>query len=494
MLILQGLRERYEEHHGVTITDEALRAAAELSDRYIQDRNLPDKAIDLIDEASAKIKIGAMMGRDVPDRAMQAELESLRRQREKAVANEEFEQAHLLKEKEDQLLASATKEKKVEVAAEAVAVVADSTDIDADADVAKAGENKIKQQLVVNEEDIAEIISMWTGIPVFKMTQAEGDRLVNMEEALHNRLIGQHEAVSAVSRAIRRSRTGMKDPKRPMGSFVFLGPTGVGKTELARTLASYLFNDENSLIKFDMSSYGSQHDVAALLGSPPGYVGYDDKPGLEIVRRKPYSVVLFDEIEKAHSSIFDIFLQILEEGKIVLAQGRVVDFSNTIVIMTSNVGAMQITNKPQLGFSTGDASSDYSDMKSRVMSELKKVFRPELLNRLDETVVFHQLVRSEIAEILELLLHQLTERIAGQGFKLEVSAALREKLLDEGYDRSYGARPMKRAIQRLMEDAIADAMLGKAPAYGSTLVADIGDDGTTMITVKEANILEPVTA
>jgi ATP-dependent Clp protease ATP-binding subunit ClpC len=446
--ILRGLRDRYEAHHRVTITDEALKAAAELSDRYIQDRHLPDKAIDLIDEAASRLRIKSM---SAPPRyrELEDEIERVRKEKEASIENQEFEKAASLRDKERKLT-----QKKRELEEQW-----------------RTSENQ-EEQPQVGEEEIADIVSMWTGIPVFKLTEAESARLVRMEEELHKRVIGQEEAIVAVAKSIRRARAGIKDPKRPTGSFIFLGPSGVGKTELARTLAEFLFGDEDAMIQVDMSEYMEKHSVSRLVGSPPGYIGYDEGGQLtEAVRRKPYSVLLLDEIEKAHPDVFNILLQILEEGKLTDAQGRRVDFRNAIVIMTSNLGASQISKNTGFGFTVGDESGlSYDEMKGRVMGELKKVFRPELLNRIDEIIVFHKLSKEEIMSIVDLQLRRLREQMATHEVAIELTEDAKELLVDKGYDPAMGARPLRRAIQREIEDPLADFVLGRELEPGSTIL------------------------
>ena len=410
--ILRGLRDRYEAHHRCKITDEALHAAALLADRYIQDRHLPDKAIDLIDEAASRMRIKTMTA-PPRYRELEEEIEKVRKDKEAAIEAQEFEKAASLRDKERKLT---QKKRELEESWR---------------------ENEGDEQPEIGEEEIADIVSMWTGIPVFKLTEAETQKLIRMEDELHKRVIGQHEAIVAVSKSIRRARAGIKDPKRPTGSFIFLGPSGVGKTELARTLAEFLFGDEDALIQVDMSEYMEKHSVSRLVGSPPGYIGYDEGGQLtEAVRRKPYSVVLLDEIEKAHPDVFNILLQILEDGKLTDAQGRKVDFRNTIVIMTSNIGAASISKNQSLGFTIGDESGlSYDDMKGRVMGELKKIFRPELLNRIDEVIVFHKLAKEEIKTIVDLMLKRLREQMASH----EASIELTEER--EGAARRQGLRP-----------------------------------------------------
>src|SRR5881296_3311683 len=460
--ILRGLRDRYEAHHRCKISDDALHAAASLADRYIQDRHLPDKAIDLIDEAGSRMRIRTM---SAPPRyrELEEEIEKVRKDKEDAIENQEFEKAASLRDKERKL---SQKKRELEE---------------------NWRQNEAEaEQPEVGEEEIADIVSMWTGIPVFKLTEQESARLTRMEDELHKRVIGQEEAIEAVSRSIRRARAGIKDPKRPTGSFIFLGPSGVGKTELARTLAEFLFGDEDAMIQVDMSEYMEKHSVSRLVGSPPGYIGYDEGGQLtEAVRRKPYSVVLLDEIEKAHPDVFNILLQILEDGKLTDAQGRKVDFRNTIVIMTSNIGAASISKNQSLGFSIGDESGlSYEDMKSRVMGDLKKVFRPELLNRIDETIVFHKLSKEEIKTIIDLLMQRLREQMGAHEVVIELTDDAKDLLVDKGYDPAMGARPLRRAIQRVIEDPLADFVLGRTLEPGSTiLVARKGETEEVDMTV-----------
>ncbi|HEV3404685.1 MAG TPA: ATP-dependent Clp protease ATP-binding subunit [Gaiellaceae bacterium] len=465
--ILRGLRDRYEAHHRCKISDEALHAAAALADRYIQDRHLPDKAIDLIDEAASRLRIRSM---SAPPRyrELEDEIEKVRKDKEASIEAQEFEKAASLRDKERKLT-----QKKRELE-----------------ENWRQSEGEAEQP-EVGEEEIADIVSMWTGIPVFKLTEAESQKLINMETELHKRVIGQHAAIEAVSRAIRRARAGIKDPKRPTGSFIFLGPSGVGKTELARTLAEFLFGDDDAMIQVDMSEYMEKHSVSRLVGSPPGYIGYDEGGQLtESVRRKPYSVILLDEIEKAHPDVFNILLQILEEGKLTDSQGRKVDFRNTIVIMTSNIGAGAISKNQSLGFTLGDEQGlSYDDMKSRVMGELKKVFRPELLNRIDEVIVFHKLAKEEIKSIVDLLLKHLREQMATHEVTIELTDEAKDLLVDAGYDPAMGARPLRRAIQRLIEDPLADFVLGRTLEPGSTiLVARKADEEAVDITVVPGEI------
>jgi ATP-dependent Clp protease ATP-binding subunit ClpC len=451
--ILRGLRDRYEAHHRCTITDEALRAAAVLADRYIQDRHLPDKAIDLIDEAASRMRIKTMTA-PPRYRELEDEIETVRQEKEKAIEDQEFEKAANLRDKERKLT---QKRRELEE---------------------KWRSSEEVEQPEIGEEEIADIVSMWTGIPVFKLTEAETQKLIRMEEELHKRLIGQEEAIVAVSKSIRRARAGIKDPKRPTGSFIFLGPSGVGKTELARTLAEFLFGDEDAMIKLDMSEYMEKHSVSRLVGSPPGYIGYDEGGQLtESVRRKPYSVLVLDEIEKAHPDVFNILLQILEDGNLTDAQGRKVDFRNTIVIMTSNIGAATISKNQSFGFGAGDEMGlSYDEMKSRIMGELKRVFRPELLNRIDEVIVFHKLTKDEILVIVDLMLKRLREQMVEHEAAIELTQEAKELLVEKGYDPAMGARPLRRAIQRHIEDPLADFVLGRTLKPGSTILVDRKDD------------------
>jgi ATP-dependent Clp protease ATP-binding subunit ClpC len=459
--ILRGLRDRYEAHHRCKISDDALGAAAVLSDRYIQDRHLPDKAIDLIDEAASRMRIKTM---SAPPRyrELEDEIEKVRKDKEASIEAQEFEKAASLRDKERKLT-----QKKREL------------------EENWRTEEGNTEQPEIGEDEIADIVSMWTGIPVFKLTEAESKKLIRMEDELHKRVIGQQEAIVAVSKSIRRARAGIKDPKRPTGSFIFLGPSGVGKTELARTLAEFLFGDEDAMIQVDMSEYMEKHSVSRLVGSPPGYIGYDEGGQLtEAVRRKPYSVVLLDEIEKAHPDVFNILLQILEDGKLTDAQGRKVDFRNTIVIMTSNIGASTISKNQTLGFSVGDDSGlSYEEMKDRIMGELKKVFRPELLNRIDEVIVFHKLTKEEIMVIVELMMKRLRDQMGDHEAVIELTESAKELLVEKGYDPTMGARPLRRAIQRFIEDPLADFVLGRELGTGSTILIDRKNEDEVDITV-----------
>jgi ATP-dependent Clp protease ATP-binding subunit ClpC len=455
--ILKGLRDRYEQHHKVDITDEALVAAAELADRYISDRQLPDKAIDLIDEAASRMRIKSMTSPPVY-RELEEEIETTRREKEAAIEAQEFEKAANLRDQERQLT---NKKRELEERWE-------------------SGEGD-QERPAIGEEEIADIVSMWTGIPVFKLTEAETQKLMRMEDELHKRVIGQHAAVEVISKAIRRSRAGLKDPKRPTGSFVFLGPSGVGKTELARTLAEFLFGDEDAMVRIDMSEYMEKHAVSRLVGSPPGYIGYDEGGQLtEAVRRKPYCVLLLDEIEKAHPDVFNILLQILEDGRLTDSQGRTVDFRHAIVIMTSNIGAQEIARNTPLGFAVSDDETGitYDDMKNRIMGELKKVFRPEFLNRIDDVIVFHKLQKDEIKTIVELLLRRIRASLADRELQLELTDDAKELLVDKGWDPSMGARPLRRAIQRYIEDPLADFVLRAELPAGATVMVERAPEGT----------------
>jgi ATP-dependent Clp protease ATP-binding subunit ClpC len=451
--ILKGLRDRYEQHHKVNITDEALEASADLADRYISDRFLPDKAIDLIDEAASRMRIKSMTSPPVY-RELEEEIETTRRDKEAAIEAQEFEKAANLRDKERRL----TQKKR---------------ELEEQWESGESGDRP-----AIGEEEIADIVSMWTGIPVFKLTEAETAKLMRMEEELHKRVIGQHAAVEVISKAIRRSRAGLKDPKRPTGSFIFLGPSGVGKTELARTLAEFLFGDEEAMIRIDMSEYMEKHAVSRLVGSPPGYIGYDEGGQLtEAVRRKPYSVLLLDEIEKAHPDVFNILLQILEDGRLTDAQGRTVDFRHAIVIMTSNLGASEIAKNTGIGFTVGDETGlTYDDMKGRVMGELKKAFRPEFLNRIDDVLVFHKLTKDEIKVIVDLLIRRVRESMAERELQLELTEEAKELLADKGWDPSMGARPLRRAIQRYIEDPLADFVLRSELTPGATVMVDKADE------------------
>ena len=450
-LILKGLREKYESHHKLEITDEALKAASELGDRYIADRFLPDKAIDLMDEAASKMRIKTMSSppyyKEIDD-----ELADVRQKKDAAVEQEEFEKAASLRHSERKLI---SQRREIEKAWR---------------------EGDGEERVSIGENEIAEIVSMWTGIPVRKLTEEESARLLQMEDALHGRVVGQNQAIKAVSRSIRRTSAGIQDPNRPSGSFVFLGPTGVGKTELARTLAEYMFGDQESMIRLDMSEYMERHTVSRLVGSPPGYVGYDEGGQLtEQVRRKPYSVVLFDEIEKAHPDVFNILLQILEDGMLTDAQGRQVNFKNVVLIMTSNVGAQHINKTQSLGFGGGNEGLSYKEMKSRVTSELRKIFRPELLNRIDETIVFHKLEREDMRHIIEIQLKRLRKQMAERDVTIEFTTEALDKLSDAGYDPAFGARPLRRILQRMIEDPMSEMILRGDIPTGSKIVIEPND-------------------
>lgn len=450
-LILKGLRDRYEAHHRVSITDEAIKEAVKLSDRYISDRFLPDKAIDLIDEAAAKVRLRSYTA--PPNlKELEQKLEEIKKEKDAAVQSQEFEKAASLRDTEQRLREQLEKTKK------------------------EWKEKQGQENSEVTKEDIALVVSAWTGIPVSKLAQAETDRLLNMEDILHSRVIGQDEAVKAVAKAIRRARAGLKDPKRPIGSFVFLGPTGVGKTELARALAESMFGDEDALIRIDMSEYMEKHATSRLVGSPPGYVGHEEGGQLtEKVRRKPYSVILLDEIEKAHPEVFNILLQVLEDGRLTDSKGRTVDFRNTIVIMTSNVGASELRRNKYVGFNVQEGQ-DYKDMKSKVMDALKKAFRPEFLNRIDEIIVFHSLEKQHINEIISLMANELTKRLREQEIEFELTEAAKEKIADEGFDPEYGARPLRRALQKQVEDRLSEELLKGTIERGRKVIFDVEKD------------------
>jgi ATP-dependent Clp protease ATP-binding subunit ClpC len=449
--ILKGVRDKYESHHRVTITDQAIVAAANLADRYISDRHLPDKAIDLIDEAGSRLRIKRMQ--TPPDlKELDGKISEVQDAKKKAIEDQRFEEAGNLRDQERQLL-----EEKAQK----------------EADIKAQGINLFDE---VDEEAIAEVLSIWTGIPVYKLTEEETQKLLNMESELRKRYIGQDDAVKAVSQSIRRTRAGLKDPRRPSGSFIFLGPTGVGKTELAKTLAEFLFGDEQALITLDMSEYMEKHTVSRLVGSPPGYVGYEEGGQLtEAVRRKPFSVVLFDEIEKAHPDVFNTLLQILEEGRLTDSQGRSVDFRNTVLIMTSNLGTQDL-RKANVGFNTGDEAMSYARMRDKVNDALKAHFRPEFLNRVDETIVFHEHGKPEILQMVDMMTKRLTTQLESQGLGIELTQAAKEFLAEVGYDPQLGARPLRRAIQRHLEDALSEKILYKQFAAGQIIVADAEDD------------------
>ncbi|MFB5284541.1 ATP-dependent protease ATP-binding subunit ClpC [Peribacillus sp. Hz7] len=449
--ILKGLRDRYEAHHRVSITDEAIDAAVKLSDRYISDRFLPDKAIDLIDEAGSKVRLRSYT--TPPNlKELEVKLEEVRKEKDASVQSQEFEKAASLRDTEQRLREQLEETKKT------------------------WKEKQGQENSEVTVEDIAHVVSSWTGVPVTRLAQTESDKLLNMESILHDRVIGQEEAVIAVSKAVRRARAGLKDPKRPIGSFIFLGPTGVGKTELARALAESIFGDEDAMIRIDMSEYMEKHSTSRLVGSPPGYVGYEEGGQLtEKVRRKPYSVVLLDEIEKAHPDVFNILLQVLEDGRLTDSKGRTVDFRNTILILTSNVGAAALKTNKYVGFNIQDEGQDYKDMKGKVMEELKRAFRPEFLNRIDETIVFHSLEKKHLTEIVSLMADQLINRLKEQEIFLELTEAAKEKIAKEGFDPEYGARPIRRALQKHVEDFLSEELLKGNVQKGQKVVLDLVD-------------------
>ncbi|MHB1738445.1 MAG: ATP-dependent Clp protease ATP-binding subunit [Actinomycetes bacterium] len=452
--ILKGLRDRYEAHHRVSITDGALVAAATLADRYVSDRYLPDKAIDLVDEAGSRMRIRRMTA--PPDlREFDEKISAVRREKESAIDAQDFERAAALRDQEKQLLGEKSRREQAW----------------------KSGDMDVVAE--VDEELIAEVLAISTGIPVFKLTEEESSRLMNMEGELHKRVIGQEQAIKALSQAIRRTRAGLKDPRRPGGSFIFAGPSGVGKTELSKTLAEFLFGDEDALIQLDMSEYSEKHTVSRLFGSPPGYVGYEEGGQLtEKVRRKPFSVVLFDEVEKAHPDIFNSLLQILEDGRLTDAQGRMVDFKNSVIIMTSNLGTRDISKGFNMGFaSNDDTQSSYDRMKAKVTEELKGHFKPEFLNRIDEIVIFHQLTREQIVEIIDLMLSKLDDRLKDKDMGIELTPAAKELLAERGYDPVMGARPMRRAIQREIEDALSEKILFGELRPGQIVLADVEGEG-----------------
>ncbi|GEK35479.1 ATP-dependent Clp protease ATP-binding subunit [Kurthia sibirica] len=466
--IIDGLRDRYEAHHRVKITDEAVEAAVKMSDRYISDRFLPDKAIDLIDEAGSKVRLRSYT---TPPNLKELEnsLEALRSEKNAAVQSQEFEKAAGYRDSEQKLIEELEQTKKNW----------------------KEAQGRAESKVTVN--DIAEVVSMWTGIPVSKLEEAESAKLLNLEGELHKRVVGQNEAVEAISRAIRRARAGLKDPKRPIGSFIFLGPTGVGKTELARALAEVMFGEEDSMIRVDMSEYMEKHSTSRLVGSPPGYVGFEEGGQLtEKVRRKPYSVILFDEIEKAHPDVFNILLQVLDDGRLTDSKGRVVDFRNTVVIMTSNIGAEALKFRKSLGFGAQEKKQSQDNAKNVMLEELKKAFRPEFLNRVDEMIVFHALEKDQLSEIVQKMSVQLTSRLAEQDIQLELTPAALEKLADEGYDPEYGARPLRRAIQKNVEDRLSEEILKGTLLPNHVVVFDVKDK-EFVVDIKEPKIEKEVT-
>ena len=473
--ILYGLRERYEQHHKLSILDESLEAAAKLSDRYISDRYLPDKAIDLIDEAGSRVRL---INSQLPPAAkeLDKELRKILKDKDDAVRSQDFDKAGELRDREMEI----------------------KSEIKAIAQNKKSSEENHEDSPNVTEEDIAHIVASWTGVPVSKLTESESEKLMHMEDTLHQRLIGQEEAVRAISRAIRRARVGLKNPNRPIASFIFSGPTGVGKTELTKALATYFFGSEEAMIRLDMSEYMERHTVSKLIGSPPGYVGYNEGGQLtEAVRRRPYTVVLFDEIEKAHPDVFNMLLQILEDGRLTDAKGRTVDFKNTLLIMTSNIGSKVIEKGGGgLGFefAEDEADSQYNRIRSLVNEELKAYFRPEFLNRLDEIIVFRQLTKPEVKEISELLLKEVFSRLEEKNITLEITERFKERLVEEGYNPSYGARPLRRAIMRLLEDTLAEEILSGRVKEGDDAMVDIDDDQQVKISPAQKRELLPQAA
>ena len=456
LAILVGLRDRYEAHHRVRITDAALASAVNFSDRYIPDRFLPDKAIDLMDEAASRVRIKAFTA--PPDmKEQEAQLEALNKETGEAVAHEDFEKAARLRDEKKQLQNAMIERRK------------------------QWEQKREEKVLVVGEDEIAQIVSAWTGIPVTRMTEDEAKRLLELESILHARVVGQEDAVGAVARAVRRARAGLKDPNRPIGSFIFLGPTGVGKTELCKALGVALFGDEDSLIRIDMSEYMEKHSVSRMLGSPPGYIGHDEGGQLtEKVRRKPYSVVLFDEVEKAHPDVFNALLQILEDGRLTDGQGRVVDFKNTVIVMTSNAGAHTLKKQKTVGFGSGvDEAKEYEHMTGAIMDEVKKIFRPEFLNRVDEIMVFRSLTEEEIEQIAHLMLSQVAARLKERGIELDIGEDAVKLLSRSGFDVQYGARPLRRAIQRMVEDALSEEILSGRIALDSTVKVGVEDEKLT---------------
>ena len=455
--ILDGLKDRYEVHHGVKFTDQAIASAVNMADRYISDRFLPDKAIDLIDEAGSRMRV-YKKPLDADKQKLADNLKDLREQKIDAVHSQLYEKAAQMRDQEKTLMDEIESLENTE-----------ASNID----------------MIIDEEEIAEVLAQWTGIPVHRLTQEETARLLDMEKELHKRIVGQKEAIEAVSKAIRRTRSGLKDPKRPSGSFIFLGPSGVGKTETAKALAEFLFGDEDSLIQIDMSEYMEKHTVSRLIGSPPGYVGYDEGGQLtEAVRRKPFSVVLFDEIEKAHQDVFNTLLQILEDGRLTDAQGRTVDFKNTVIIMTSNLGTKDLSKN--IGFSHSSDEDNYEKMKSKVSEELKKYFRPEFLNRIDETIVFHELTKEEVKQIVDLMMERIYDQLKNSDLEILLSDEAKEFLSSEGYDREFGARPLRRAIQRLLEDPLSEELLKGIYKAGSTIIVSYKDGENLIFEAVEA--------
>jgi ATP-dependent Clp protease ATP-binding subunit ClpC len=495
--ILRGLKERYEAHHRLKIADEALVAAATLGDRYISDRFLPDKAIDLVDEAGSRVRL---MNSKLPPAAKEVDrlLRAVQKDKEEAVREQDFTKAGELRDKEvelrEQIRSILQSRKDEEPAAESQA---GETQAGVEVSVALADAPADAERTpMVTEEDIAHIVASWTGVPVQKLTESESAKLLNMEETLHQRLIGQDEAVKAVSRAIRRARVGLKNPNRPIASFIFSGPTGVGKTELTKSLAAYFFGSEEAMIRLDMSEFMERHTVSKLIGSPPGYVGFNEGGQLtEAVRRRPYTVVLFDEIEKAHPDVFNLLLQLLEDGRLTDSKGRTVDFKNTLIIMTSNIGSKVIEKGGGgLGFEFGGGDADetnYNRIRSLVNEELKQYFRPEFLNRLDEIIVFRQLNREEVKQIAEIMLKEVFDRMLDKGIALSVTEAFKERLVEEGYNPSYGARPLRRAVMRLLEDSLAEEFLSGRIGDGDAAVVDVNDDKQVVIRKQSALPAQP---
>ena len=459
--ILKGLRRHYEDHHKIVIPDDALATAARLSDRYITDRFLPDKAIDVIDEAGARARIAAQV--PPPDmEELKEELGRIAEAKESAIRDQDFERAAELRDREREVQ-------------HRIRVRHDEWE-----------EERKENRPEISPEEVAFIVSRWTGIPVTRLRQAESNRLVHMEDELHERIVGQHHAITVISRAIRRSRAGLKDPRRPIGSFIFSGPTGVGKTELARALAEFLFADREALIRVDMSEYMEKFSVSRLIGAPPGYVGYEDSGALtKAIRRRPYSVVLLDEIEKAHPDVFNILLQVLDEGHLTDNYGRVIDFKNTVLIMTSNLGARRISKGGGLGFHTADPTSSYEVMRDKVREEIERAFNPEFLNRIDDIIVFHPLDRDEIAQIVHILLREVHERLAEGELSLRCTEAAIEFLVEKGYDHKFGARPLRRAIQRYLEDPLSEQILLARFGAGAEIAVDV-DPETDSLTLEEA--------
>ena len=458
--ILKGIRDKYEAHHNVKITDEAIEAAVNLSVRYINDRYLPDKAIDLIDEASSKARIKTYTEPDSL-KTMQEEIDRLSKDKEEAVRSQKFEKAAKLRDEEKILKEKFEKEE------------------------TKWKNKNTKTMITITEESIADVIALWTGIPAKKITEDENERLRNLEKSLHERVIGQNEAVEAVAKAIRRGRVGLKDPNRPIGSFLFLGPTGVGKTELSKALAESLFGDENSMIRIDMSEYMEPHSVSKLIGSPPGYVGFEEGGQLtEKIRRKPYSVILFDEIEKAHPDVMNMLLQILDDGRLTDSNGRTVNFKNTVIIMTSNIGARLITDKKMLGFSKSEDSSneqkEYENTKKEVMAELKRELKPEFINRIDEIIVFHKLNDEEISKIIDIMLNEVKNRLKTQKYEIEFEPQVKELIASKGIDKAYGARPLRRTIQNLVEDKLAESILDGKVKKGKLATVEVQDENVVI--------------